>query len=494
MEKVSIAIPNDIKLIVVVMSGAVSYAKILGFSEKECSHIELILEEVLSNVIKFDYMPGQSENIVVDIESTTLGIGIRIKSNGIPLDVESIKSYENVSIEQILTQNVNGLGTLLIKKFADNIKYTNKGKEGQEIEIEKYLSAETALVKDNEVISDDAEIAKVTDFEFYVRRLHPFEAHAISKLAYYAYKQSYIYEYIYFPDRVKQLNLTNQLMSYVAVNKANEEIIGHSANIPEIDSDLCEIGVAFVNPAYRGAGCLKDILEYQFQEMIGMEFSGICAYALTAHPYSQRAAYKKGLRESALYISKLISLELNQINISNKVRASYILMFYYFKDNKNKNIFVPEKHKNIIGKIYKNLGISNRILEISNRKNISTEETAIIEIHKDAHFCAHIHICKYGKDVKENIHHTLKTFCINRIETVFLYVPLDCPETSELCNDFENMGFFFCGIKPGKGHREWLILQYLNNQNYNYESLVFCSEFGEMLLKYIKENDPSQNI
>ena len=248
MNQIIISIPNQIRLIPIVIQSVSTYSKIIGFSNKDCSHLELVIEELLTNVIKYDYMPGQTEIIEIVLSTTTLGVGVLIKSNGVPLDIEKIKSFENVNTEQILSQNIHGLGILLINKLADNIQYTNKGKEGLEIEIEKYLPYELLPANDIEVLNESGKIENVSNFEFYIRRIHPSEVHDISRLAYYAYKQTYIYENIYYPERVRQLNETDEYMSYVAVNRANEEIIGHCANVPESFSDLCELAGAFVNP------------------------------------------------------------------------------------------------------------------------------------------------------------------------------------------------------------------------------------------------------
>jgi anti-sigma regulatory factor (Ser/Thr protein kinase) len=493
MSQIIISIPNKISLIPIVIQGVSTYAKIVGFPETDCMHLELVIEELLTNVIKYDYMPDQTETIEIVLNTTTLGVRIHIKSNGIPLDIETIKSYENISASQFLSQNEKGLGTLLIKKFADNIKYTNKGKEGQEIEFEKYLPIEMLNPVNDETNGEPGKIANVTNFEFYIRRIYPSEAYDISRLAYYAYKQTYIYDHIYYPERVRQLNQTNELMSYVAVNKANEEIIGHCANIPESFSDLCEIAVAFVNPAYRGAGCLKTISDYQIHEIQRMDFSGACGYAFTTHPYSQKAAHGLGLRESALFISRVTSLDFNKIKSTNSFRESWILMFYYFKNDNSATIFIPEKHKKMIEEIYSNLGIPNRTFAVSNEKFISANDAGVLEIKTDSYSCAHIFIKEYGRDTFLGIQHSLKTFCLNRFETIYLYMPLDCPETSGLCGDFENIGFFFCGIKPGKMNKEWLVFQYLNNQIYPYENLQFCSEFGEKLSAYVQSEDPNVN-
>jgi hypothetical protein len=53
------------------------------------------------------------------------------------------------------------------------------------------------------------------------------------------------------------------------------------------------------------------------------------------------------------------------------------------------------------------------------------------------------------------------------------------------------MGFFFAGIQPGFDDNDWLVLQYLNNQIYPYETLSFATDFGKSLADYVKACDPN---
>lgn len=492
MEKVSISIPNNIKLINIAMAGAVSYAQMLGFEEKECRHIELILEEVLSNSIKYAYMQGQSENIEVEIETTTLGIGIRVKSKGIPLDIDTIKTFEKANAKDILNNDAHGLGILLIKSIADEVVYTNKGKEGEEVWIEKYLPYSRINHDETLLTVPIAKVEETTKVDFYIRRIKPEESPIISRLAYYAYNLSYIYEHIYYPERVRQLNETNELMSYVAVNKANEEIVGHCAFMQDKFSDLSEMAVAFVNPAYRGSGCLKELSKFQITDIENRGYAGVCANAVTAHAYSQKAASGLGLKESALFISRLTAMKMNNINEDNSARDSLLYMCRYFKIYRYEKVFVPIHHSDMIAKIFSNIGTEVKLYETATvENNKGPEKMSVIETKGDAYSCVHIFVQQFGNEIIKNVNKTLKASCINRVETVYLYLPLDCPETSFLCSDFESMGFFFGGLQPGKEGKTWLMLQYLNNQKYNYEKLCFCSAFGQELMEYVKKHDPN---
>jgi two-component sensor histidine kinase len=106
--------PNEMSMIYPIQQTAKAYAEMLGFEKKECYHIELLLEEILSNSIKYDFMPGQKESINITLNKTTLGLSVTIHSNSIPLDIEKIKSFSNIEKENIIKHNASGLGSLLI--------------------------------------------------------------------------------------------------------------------------------------------------------------------------------------------------------------------------------------------------------------------------------------------------------------------------------------------------------------------------------------------
>jgi anti-sigma regulatory factor (Ser/Thr protein kinase) len=185
MKNILISLPNDLKMLPVVMSSAKAYAIQLGFQEQDCGSIELMLEEALLNMIKYDFMPGQEEVLTLSLEHTTLGLGMRLHSNGVPLDVEEIQRYEQSRPETMLEQESAALGIYLISRYADRVSYQNQGKKGQEVWIEKFLpDAHIGKTENIQLEQAQAEVEQI-HCDFYIRRMKPEEASVISRLAYY---------------------------------------------------------------------------------------------------------------------------------------------------------------------------------------------------------------------------------------------------------------------------------------------------------------------
>ncbi|MGE4553731.1 MAG: hypothetical protein AB7D57_11500, partial [Desulfovibrionaceae bacterium] len=95
-------------------------------------------------------------------------------------------------------------------------------------------------------------------------------------------------------------------------------------------------------------------------------------------------------------------------------------------------------------------------------------------------------------DTVARVRRLLRQWRLDRLETEYLYLPLLQPATAALCRDFEAMGFFFSGLRPGRQGRDWLALQFLNNQRYDYGPLQAATDFGRELVEYVRQRDPDQ--
>ncbi|MFN2343618.1 MAG: hypothetical protein ABR542_09695, partial [Desulfonatronovibrio sp.] len=62
---------------------------------------------------------------------------------------------------------------------------------------------------------------------------------------------------------------------------------------------------------------------------------------------------------------------------------------------------------------------------------------------------ADIRINEYGRDIAHEIASKLEFLKPETVKTVYLYLPLTDMNTAYYCNEFEKLGFFFAGIKPG---------------------------------------------
>lgn len=489
MEKIRIITGNHLKMINPVQAAANSFASFAGFTDLECFNVEVVIEELLSNVIKFDFLPGQNEEIEILIKETTAGLEIQILSKSIPLDIEKIKSFEHIDAHEIISHHTAGLGTLLVKNLVNKTQYINHGKDGQEIRVEIYRKHHH---DDDEKASPEKPVEKIPpgELKYHIRKLKPAESFNVSRLAYVAYHTTYVYDTIYYPDKVKELNESGDLMSYVAINSEADEIFGHCANIKDPHSNMYEVGLAFVHPDYRGHGCLNELLKLQLAECRNRKIDGAFAHAVTTHPFSQKSLIKLGFNESAIMLSYFFPVKMTSIT-ENPARESLVFMYIPLAESYHKIVYLPYRHRKILKEIYDHTGVSPEYRPTA-KKFMPQRAQTKIQVKTDTYLSAKIYLEIYGEDALARIGITLKSLCVSRVETIYLNLPLNKPETAFLCSNFEEMGFFFSGVQPGFDDNDWLVLQYLNNQIYPYEKLQFASDFGRSLVKYVQSCDPNQ--
>jgi hypothetical protein len=147
----------------------------------------------------------------------------------------------------------------------------------------------------------------------------------------------------------------------------------------------------------------------------------------------------------------------------------------------------------MVSKIFENIGQPVNIIT-DNIRNKPEKEQSEIKVFSDSYCCSHICIKKYGDDSKTVVENALKSICVSRIETIYLYLPLEIPETSFYCAEFEALQFFFGGIVQDRNNKDYLMLQYLNNLVYPYNTIETFSDFAKELVLYIKDQDPNQKI
>lgn len=496
--KIQLTLPNKLSYITLSQSIVREMATIMGYLKPEILKLELAVEEATINIIEHSFASGEETTFDMIIEPHIAGIIIQFKDKGFPFDPTEIPDY-NPKIKSNVLES-KGLGTFLIKQLVDEVSYINLGRNGKEIVLFKYLNKKS--IKD--IISkpelEKAEKEKKSQplpegsVKFSVRRMKPGEAIAVSKCAYTTYGLTYVHEDIYFPERVRDMNIKGELISYVAVSD-NNEIMGHLAlEIEERDPNFPQVGMAFVNPKYQGHGCMRILNTKMIEDAEKENFYGIYARGVTTHPFSQKVMEKFGFNDTAIFLSSGVGREYKGISEDETRRESVVIMARYLHPLDEMIIYPPKEHLNIIKKIYNNLNLKPKFSD-SIPKGIIEKNHSIIKVNIDnLNHVAIINVIEFGKDILFEVSKSLNDFCHKRYETIYLNMKLSDPLTAKYSSEFEKMNFFFSGIMPGSDNNDELVLQYLNNYIVDYDKVMIASDFGNELKEYIKSQDPQIRI
>ena len=335
-ESVKITIPGHNDFLPVATNFIKDSAIAFGAIEIEANKIQLAAEETISNIIKHSLKNNRNETISIICSNTTIAYEVVIQDKGLPFSPDELPEFDPNSIDNDL--DVNGLGMFLIKNSIDEITFQNLGRDGHKTLLIKYKSSKHISSQfEKEVPSNNEEIKDAGDWK--IRGFEPGDALEISRCAYNTY--GYTYEpYIYFPEKITEMNQTGSLKSLVAYSEY-QELMGHMALKFHTPGDpIAEIGVAFVNPAFRRNGIFAQMTDVELAEGKDMGLSGIYARAVTSHYYSQKMLVKNQFTSCGIMLGLFPSdVEFKKLVGKIKQKESALLAFLKFSTEQSIQIF-----------------------------------------------------------------------------------------------------------------------------------------------------------
>lgn len=491
-DMLKLTLPNDLAYYPVAQTFVREVARKFGFEGTPLSEIEVGVEEAVTNVMKHTYDAEENHTFDIVCEQIPAGIKIVIKEKGIPFDPAAVPDFKlGTSLENASTA---GMGVYLMKAVLDECTFRNLGPEGKETHLVKYLKGESGVA--SELAYPHAQVSEPEvikeKIEFDVRMMEPHEAIEVSKCAYKSHGYSFFDDHIYYPERLVELNRTNEMISAVAVTKAGT-FMGHAALLFQGPKDrAAELTFVFVNVEYRGQGAFNRLIEYLFSVPKPREMAGIYAYAVANHVFTQKATVRYGINDCGILLATSpASWKFKGIPGDPTQRISVVLSFKYLEPPKRLTLYAPANHREIVAKLYKNLGVEHDLATPAEGLRIDGQESVIETSENESEGCAEIYIAKCGSQAVHDVRNLLRGYCLQQYAAINLFLNLEDPATSVLGCEFEKLGFFFAGILPCARFGDTLMLQYLNNVDFNYSTVTAYSEMAKEILGYIRERDPN---
>jgi anti-sigma regulatory factor (Ser/Thr protein kinase)/GNAT superfamily N-acetyltransferase len=483
--KFQLKVPSNEVVIPLVRNFVGTVAELAGFDAAETPKIQDAAAEAASNVILHAYEPGEDASFDVICEPTPLGLNVIIRDMGMPFD-------PSLNPECPVDGHEKGPGICLMKRSMDEVSFHNLGKGGKETHLFKHLYDKPIGGCMTAGEREEAERARAEEplpkgsVPYTVRRMAPEEAVEVSKCAYAAYRYTYFYEYMYYPERIRISNESGEMISYVAVTSSGE-VMGHAALQGEKDRSVAELMAGFVKPRYRGQGCLNSLIGALIEEGKNRGFAGLYARAVTSHPYSQKTVLKYGFRACCLFLAQHDPLHFLEIDTGKRDRESMLFAFLYLSPPGSFRIYPPPRHAKTIMQLYNELGARP---ERGRERADLPQARSSVRVTAEPYDAARIEVLQYGADVVDEVKRRFRELLTGPIEAVYLFLNLCDPLTAEVAGEFEEMGFFFAGINPGAAGTDLLVLQYLNNITVDYDRLQFAADEGRRIADYVRLHDP----
>lgn len=483
---IDLLIKNEISYLPLLLENVSLVAKFSKFGDEQVKELKLATEEAFLSIME-NALHKESDSINITLNQLDFGIEIILREKGIPYDLEAQDIYSPELFKKTLS--LSGIGIFIIKNIVDKASFYNLGRDGREIRLQKYTNSlninnESENLLEKNVKKKHPDISNV---EFKIREMKDTDALDISRCAYYSYGYSYLYDHIYYPERIIKLHENNQFISYVAVLDGVKEnrVMGHAALIKK--KDYTELGVAFVSPEYRGVGCLKLLTEKLLDRARNESMESIFIFSVTSHEFSQKACSKFNFRDCALKLGCIPMLKFNEIDDGNKNRESLILSMLNIGIESVGNAYVSERYKAIVKKIYNQFGIEIKF-DGSSLKIEDNQQESHIRVETEKNDISNIYIKKYGKNIIKRIEKLLIKLTRAKVKSIYVHVNIFVDGASYLMDGLNDVGFVFSGIMPKNSNEHYMILQFVDTDLIDLNNLKINSEVGREIYHLILED------
>lgn len=472
---VSLTIPNEkryIPLCIETIKNALSLAKI---DRSDSVKIVAAARELLFNAAKHAYPANMSGTIDIDIRFLPHGIKISVHDMGLPFDFDG---YMRSGREG---------GLKRVGEYVDELSFANLGKKGKVFTIYKAhpLDFPDLTFRPYSDLEDESP-ASLKPASIQIRDFEDGDEEAISRLIYNNYTYSYYKSLFYYPKKIAQLNEEGEIASVVAETKEGK-IVGHFALVRVPDSNIAEIGVAVVDPDYKGKGIMNSMLGRIEQRAREMRLDAIFGEALMLHPFSQRANLRHGFGESALLLGIVPnSVSLTDPNaVRTKKRAAVLVGYKVLSDRRVRRLFIPKIYSGLIEQIYKNSDLKIALPEEHDCNGTSPVKYELSRYTQTGT----VVIDEICEDFPHTLRHNLHTLYKKHVDMVYADINMmRCGGIDRAVDILKDEGFVFSGVLFfRRGGEDYLRLQMPNSDNVETEQIVCHSDFCSRLLSSINE-------
>jgi anti-sigma regulatory factor (Ser/Thr protein kinase)/GNAT superfamily N-acetyltransferase len=487
-----LAVPNDLAYLPVVEAHVRAVAALSGFSPDEQARLQLAAKEVAADVILYAFRPQEDAWFESACRQIPTGLEITVHDKGLPFDPDRLPQYQPGA--DLKYQDGRALDLLIIKELVDVCEFHRLGSEGNETRLVKYRATPAAVDgTTSQGLVDLPAPEKVPEderVEIEIRWMWPEEAIEVTRCIYEAYGYTYVYEDLYYPERIVALNQSGALRSAVAVTESGE-LVGHAAlAFSREDPQIAELAVIVTKPRYRGHAVARRLGEFLERQGRALGLKGLSVDQVTVHQYTQKFCHKLGFKDCAFLLAHApATISFKEIAEQLSQRETVLLGFHYFDPpTAPLQIYPPPQHADMIRKLYEHLEIPVGIAEPGDQE--FPQERSAVSVSIDAKMsAASLRVPEYGADIAQRLRHECYRLRQAQIQVWELFLNLESPLTPLVAAEAEKLNFIFTGILPGTSGGDSMVLQLLNGITVDYDAIKVDAAIAQEMLAYIRARD-----
>jgi anti-sigma regulatory factor (Ser/Thr protein kinase) len=471
-----VTVTTGAELLPAVVDFVMQAARQLGLRDKAAEQLDLAVETVCRNVIEHAFDPDEEGQYDVEILRRPGRVVIAVEDRGLPFDYARLQEGENTPLPEILHHS-----------FADEVRFINLGTGGNRVELVKHLPH--ADVREHLSEAEHHRTVRAPavpeDTQLEIRIMQPEESPQLSRCVYRSYGYSYDWDYVYYPDRIRELQESGLMRSCVAVTSEGE-FVGHLAvRVESPDSPVGEAGQAVVDPRFRGHHLFPRMKSFLAEQAKNVGMYGLYSEATAVHPYSQRGNLDLGARETGFLLGYIpASVSYKEIGEDREGRRGSVALFYMRTNPEPaRAIYPPAVYREVVRRIVEHNGL-HRTEEDSLDAKMPLSSRMSVDVRRD-HNLAFLRVEEPGADLQELVRVRLRELCLHRVDCIYIDLPLSHPAVQNAGAHLNELGFFFGGIIPELRDGDVLRLQYLNEVDIRPEDVRTGSDFGQDLVNRI---------
>ena len=447
-------------------------ALVCGVPQSRMMQLKILIEEVFSHTVEKCFLGKNDAQITVSADVTLSSFILTFSFQGLPFSYDLEKSEtedDEVSLH-------------LIRTLSSTYRMKEDGKRGQSIEISLALTPKA--IDENPV--EEPVHKPAPDEKVELRQVRAEEMEKMVQCLYKVFGYTYSAEAIYYPDLLRERLAGGLYKGFVAVNPKGD-IVAHSAMLKDsAQASICECGQAFVSPEYEHRGLFIKLKTMLMEEADKIGLRGVYSSAVTGHPYTQMANVRLGCVETGLELSYIPNNLKSVIHRDGEDQRQTVMSFFKpTSHQKPLEVYVPEKHKDIIEATYRHLSLE-RALAIPDVTSLPDENSDIEEVAKTEWNQLHIHILKAGNDLDSRIRRIIRRAMANGIAVAYISLDMTDPQTPAIINILEGEGFIYSGIMPYECNDcDSIRMQFISDSNLNPDYIIAHTEWGNELKNYI---------
>ncbi|MGI9116925.1 MAG: ATP-binding protein [Gaiellales bacterium] len=306
----------------------------------------------------------------------------------------------------------------------------------------------------DETRSRGADVA-LDDIE--VRDATPDDSTAIAQLLYRNYGLDYVHREMYRPVWIEEAMRDGRMSSTVAY--VGDELVGHHAFLAEGPGQAAETGVAVVARDFRGLGLFDAMFDVTVRRATAAGVPALCARALTAHVFSQRAEYKHGYHPIAIELGAVPAAMASGQSADGTAaeRGTALFTTKRIADTGPRPARIPDRYVAAIGRLAGEAGI-----EFADPVGLEPLDLSQEIEYRDEEGNAFLRVS--GEGDLARLERMLWSDAAREASTIYADLDLTC-DCDDALEALRGHGFFLCGFRHfGHGGREWLRLQRLQDQ------------------------------